>query len=132
MRSLIVAGLAVDVAVHWHLAPDFDSLTGSAAPHLSQGFLFRAESVLAFVAILLVAFRPRRSSAAIAFLVAAGGVVAVVVYRYVDVGAIGPLPDMYDASWYPEKSLSLIAEAIAALAALGWLRAFHQRRAVRP
>jgi hypothetical protein len=39
-------------------------------------------------------------------------------YRYVDVGGFGPLPDMYDPTWYPEKNLSAVAEAAAALAAL--------------
>jgi hypothetical protein len=37
---------------------------------------------------------------------------AVMLYRYVDVGAIGPLPNMYDATWQPspDKMLSALAE----------------------
>jgi hypothetical protein len=38
--------------------------------------------------------------------VSAGGFAAVLVYQYVDVGAIGPLPNMYDPGQYPEKTLS--------------------------
>ena len=38
-----------------NLAPRFDSLKGSASPHISQGQLFRVEAVLALIAIVLVA-----------------------------------------------------------------------------
>jgi hypothetical protein len=120
-RVVVAAGLAVDVYVHWHLASGYDSVRGSAAPHISQGQLFRVEAGLALIALVLVLLIPRRWPAAFAFLVAAGGVAAVVLYRYVDVGAIGPLPDMYEASWYGEKTLSAVAEAVAALAALACL-----------
>ncbi len=58
-----------------------------------------------------------------ALLVAAGGVGAVLLYQYVDVGAVGPLPNMYEPLSYPEKTNSLIAEAVAALAALALHRA---------
>ena len=91
------------------------------APHLSQGQLFRIEAGLALAALVLVLLIPRRWTAAIAFLVAAGGVAAVVLYRYVDVGAFGPLPNMYEPSWYAEKTYSAVAEAVAALAALAAL-----------
>ena len=36
---------------------------------------------------------------------------------WVDVGKVGPLPNMYEPYWYGEKTLSLVAEAIAAVAA---------------
>ena len=42
---------------------------------------------------------------------------AVVLYRYVDVPALGPLPAMYEPVWFTEKSLSAVAEAVAAIAA---------------
>jgi hypothetical protein len=42
-------------------------------------------------------------------------------YRYVDPGAIGPLPDMYEPVWFPEKTLAGIAEAVALGAAIGGL-----------
>lgn len=96
LRVLAAAGLAIDVYVHWHLASRFDTLKGTASPHVSQGQLFRLEAVLALIALVLVLFVARRWAGAIAFLVAAGGVAAVLLYRYVDVGGLGPLPDMYD------------------------------------
>jgi len=52
-------------------------------------------------------------------LIAAGGVGAVLLYAYIDVGGFGPLPNMYEPIWYPEKTISAVAEAVAALAALG-------------
>jgi hypothetical protein len=59
-----------------------------------------------------------------------------VLYRYVDVGAFGPVPNMYDPFWAPaEKTLSAVAEAVAALAALALFVIFHvqaRRSVARP
>jgi hypothetical protein len=112
---LVVAGLAIDAFVHFDLASTFDPVKSST---LSEGNLFRAEAVAATIAGLAVLVRPRRYTAAFAFLVAAAGTAAVLVYQYVDVGAFGPFPDMYDPIWSTEKALSAVAEGIAALAAL--------------
>lgn len=121
LTLVAAAGLAVDAYVHWHLAPGFDSLTGSGSPHISQGQLFRVEGASALIALLLLLITRSRFAAAVAFLVTAGGLAAVLLYAYVDVGGLGPLPDMYDPTWYAEKTISAIAEALAALAALGLL-----------
>jgi hypothetical protein len=121
LRIVVVVGLGYDVYSHWHLAPNFDSLKGNGKPiSISQGELFRLETALALVAMVLVAVIHRRWTAAFAFVVAFAGVAAVVLYRYVDVGALGPIPDMYDAAWYAEKTWSAIAEGAAAIAA-AWL-----------
>jgi len=69
---------------------------------------------------VLVLVTRRRVAAMVAFLIAAGGLGAVLLYGYVDVGGWGPLPNMYDPFWYPEKTMSAVAEAVAALGAL-WL-----------
>jgi hypothetical protein len=120
-RSLVVAaGLGVDAYVHWHLAPGFDGVRGTASPQISQGQLFRVETALALIAMVLVLVTRRRLAAAVALLIAAGGLGAVLLFAYVDVGGWGPLPNMYDPFWYPEKTISAVAEAVAALAAL-WL-----------
>ena len=119
LTLVVVAGLGVDSYVHWHLAPDFDGVTGTASPHISQGDLFRVESALALIAILMVLLIRRRFAAVFALLIAAGGVGAVLLYAYIDVGGFGPLPDMYEPIWYSEKTISVVAEAVAALAALG-------------
>lgn len=120
-RSLTVAaGLGVVAYVHWHLAPGFDGVKGTASPQIGQGELFRVETALALIAMVLVLVTRRRVAAMVAFLIAAGGLGAVLLYGYVDVGGWGPLPNMYDPFWYPEKTLSAVAEAVAALGAL-WL-----------
>jgi hypothetical protein len=118
LRLMIAGGLAVDAYVHWNLAPDFDSFVGTGPAHVSQGQLFRVEAMLAAIALLLVLFEDHLMTAVLALVTAAGGLAAVLLYRYVDVGAFGPLPDMYDPTWYPEKTISVIAEAVAVLAAL--------------
>ena len=49
---------------------------------------------------------------------AATALAAVVVYRYVDLGALGPLPDLYEPVWYPEKVVGVVAETVALVAAV--------------
>ena len=112
---IVVAGLAVDAYVHLDLASGYDPVKTST---LSQGDLFRVQSVVAILAALLLIVRPRRWSAAIAAVVAGSALAAVLVYRYVDIGQIGPIPSMYEASWYTEKTISAIAEAAAFVAAV--------------
>jgi hypothetical protein len=42
----------------------------------------------------------------------------VLVYAYIDVPRIGPIPAMYDAAWYTEKTISAIGEGAAFVAAV--------------
>ena len=114
LTLLAVAGLVVDAVVHLDLAPDFADVKTST---LSQADIFRVESVVALVVAAALLVRPRRSTALAVFVVAASAAVAVVLYRYVDVGTIGPIPNMYDPYWEPTgKWLSAVAELVAALA----------------
>jgi hypothetical protein len=112
---IVVAGLGVDAYVHFDLASGYDPVKTDT---LSQGDLFRAQSVVAILAALLLLLRPRRWTAAIAAVVAGSALAAVLVYRYVDVGQIGPIPSMYEASWYTEKTVTAVAEAAAFVAAV--------------
>lgn len=112
LRLLVVAGLAVDAYVHFHLAGD----VGSHGV-LSEGRLFWIQGVVAALVAVLVLIRARRPSYVIAFLVAGSALGAVLLYRYVDVGSLGPLPNMYEPVWYGEKVLTTIAEAVATVAA---------------
>jgi hypothetical protein len=108
------AALGIDAAVHWQNAPAYDSVTAT----LSQGDLFRVETAAAVAAGLLVLLRPRPSSWLAALLVGASALAAVLLYRYVHVGAVGPLPDMYENTWQvPGKLLSASAEAATVLLA---------------
>lgn len=116
LTTVVVVGLLIDAFVHLHLAPAF---AANRTRWLSEPALFRAEAAAAIVAAVALVVRRNRVTTAFAFIVAASGTVAVVVYRYVDLGAIGPIPDMYDPYWAPAlKTISVVAEALAALAAL--------------
>jgi hypothetical protein len=116
-KSLVgvtVAGLAIDAYVHLHLAHFYDPVKAT----FSQGQLFRLEAGLAIVAAVLLLVRPGRLTAAIAAVVAGGGVVALLLYYFVDVGKLGPLPNMYEPTMYTEKVVTLIAQAVATVTAL--------------
>src|ERR1035437_6717331 len=121
LLTLITAvGLGVDAYVHRHLAVNFDTLIGSGSPHISQGELFRLEAGLALIAMVMVLSTRRGFAAGFAFLIAAGGLGALLLYGYVDVGGFGPFPDMYDPIWYKEKTISAIAETVPARGGLGF------------
>jgi hypothetical protein len=129
--AVVVVGLAVDAYVHLHLA-GATSFRANKTSTVSEAELFRIESVAAILAAVALLVRPNRYTAAFAFLVGAAGIAAVVVYRYVNVGKIGPIPNMYDPFWLPtEKWLSAIAEAAVALAALALLGVFGGRKIAR-
>lgn len=123
LTVVVVAGLAVDAYVHLDLASAF---AGNKTSVLSEADLFRAEGIVAIIAAVALVVRPRRYTAAFAFVVAAAGTIAVLVYRYVDIGAFGPIPGMYDPFWAPtSKTVSVFAEGVAALAALELFLMFH-------
>jgi hypothetical protein len=125
LTAVAVVGLAIDAYVHLDLASAFARVRTST---LSQADLFRVEAALAILAAIGLLVRPRRYTAGFAFLVSAGGLIAVVLYRYVDVGSFGPIPDMYDPFWLPTgKWLSAIAEAAAAVTTAALFVSFHRR-----
>ena len=112
------AGLVADAVVHLRLAPGYQV---AAPAGIGQGNLFRIEALAAALVALWVLVRPSRLSFAAAFLVAASALAAVLLYRYVDIPAFGPIPSMYEPVWFPEKTLSAVAEAVAAGAAFSLL-----------
>lgn len=115
LRLFVAAGLAADAIIHWEFAPDMASVEGGS---IGGDDLFRAQAILAAAVGLLILVWARRWSYAVAFLVAASAVGALVLYYFVDVGAIGPIPEMYEPVWYKEKTISAVGEGIAAFAAL--------------
>jgi hypothetical protein len=117
LRLLTAGALAVDAYIHADLAGNYDPVRAS----VSQGNLFRLEAGAAALAALLVLLVPTRLVWAFALLVLAGGLGALLLYRYVDVGAFGPLPDMYEPIWFPEKTTATVAEAAGTLTALAGL-----------
>jgi hypothetical protein len=125
LRAATAAALAIDGVVHIRDAYFYDPNTGSL---LSQGQLFRIQGGLALavaLAVLLLPARwPWRLIWVVAFAVAASACAAVLLYTYVNVGALAGLPNMYEPSWGPPgKLVSAAAEgagAVLALAGLAW------------
>lgn len=128
IRLLTGAGLGVDAGIHLDLAP-------SRPPAVSGGWsqvdLFYAEGAVSILAAVLVLATGARLVYAFAFLVAASALGAVLLYRYVDVGTLGPLPNMYEPFWYASKVATTVAEAVALVAAAaGTLLPRHRARSV--
>jgi hypothetical protein len=113
LRALGAGGLAIDAYVHFDLATTYDAVGGA----ITQGMLFRIEAAAATLVALLLLLVGRTAVYVAALLVAGSALAAVVVYRWIDVGAIGPLPNMYEPVWYQDKTISALAEGVAALAA---------------
>lgn len=114
VRLLTALGLAVDAYVHLELAGQYSGNVGSG---LSQATVFRVEAAVAIVAAVLAVATARRVAQAVVLVVAGSALIAVLLYRYVDIGAIGPLPDMYEPTWYTAKTISAVAEGIATITA---------------
>ncbi|GGX46069.1 hypothetical protein GCM10010353_70910 [Streptomyces chryseus] len=123
-RVLAAVGLAVDAYMHAHLADRYDLISAT----ISQGTLFRIEAALAALAALLVLAWRRAPADAFAWLVAAGGLAAVLVYRYLDVGELGPLPNMYEPIWFSDKNIVVIAQALTIAATTVLLLTGRRRR----
>jgi hypothetical protein len=111
LRLATVVGLAVDAWVHADLAARYDP--NQAPGGLSQGDLFRLEAAASVVAALALLLSARLVTWLLAWLVAASALAGLLLYRYHDPGAIGPLPDMYEPMWFPEKTQAGVAEAVA-------------------
>lgn len=125
-RLLTAAGLAIDAYIHLKLA----GMYAAASPGgIGEGNLFRIEAAVAIVAALLVLATGHRLSFLLAFVVGLSALAAVLIFRYVDIPAFGPLPAMYEPLWFTKKAVSAVAEgATAVFAAIGWLTV---RRSVR-
>jgi hypothetical protein len=104
----------MDAWIHFDLASNYDVVKAN----ISQGTLFRLESVVAGVAALLVIGLHRRVVLMLAFAIAASAVAVLLLNTYTDPGQLGPLPDMYEPTWFAEKSLAVFSEGVAALAAI--------------
>jgi hypothetical protein len=111
----VAGSLAVDAVVHLRLAGGYQQ---SAPGGIGAGNLFRVEAAAAVAVGMWVLWRGSRAALGAAFVVGFTAALAVVLYRYIDVPAIGPIPSMYEPVWFVEKSLSAGAEALAALLSL--------------
>jgi hypothetical protein len=114
LRLLTVTALAIDAYVHADLASYYDPIRAS----ISQGDLFRIEAGGSSLAALLLLVWATRPVWGFSFLVLASALGAILLYRYVNVGQLGPLPNMYEPIWFPEKNAAAITEAVGTLTAL--------------
>jgi hypothetical protein len=126
LRGAVALGLGYQAYVHADLASTYDAVRSD---WISQGDLFRIEAVAALLAAVLVLAVPRWWSALAALAVAGGGAAAVLLYRYVQVGPIGPLPDMSEPLWYREKTWSAVVEVAVTLVAATLVVLGRRRRA---
>ncbi|MBX9718677.1 MAG: hypothetical protein K2X36_07520 [Microbacteriaceae bacterium] len=109
------AALVVNAVIHLRLAGPFDAITGTL---VSQGMLFRIQAAVNIAAAALLLTRTRWA-AALAALVAAGGLGLVVITTLVplDLTTIG-LPFLFEPVWYADKIVSAVAQALAFVTAL--------------
>ena len=126
LRWVAAAALAVDAFVHADLAGRY-ALNQSGG--LSQGQLFQIQAGVAAFAALLILLFANRVVWAFVFVVSVSALAAVMISTSYDIGAIGPIPDMYEPIWYGEKVLTAVAEAVAAgISAVGFVAAPWLRR----
>lgn len=127
IRAVVVAGLAIDAYVHLDLASSYAEAGGT----INEAVLFRAEAVVALLAAVAIAVTGRRAAYLAGLAVGASALIVMLVSRYVDIGPLGPFPDLYDPVWFPEKLLAAFAEGAASVMALagaiiitttGWMR----------
>lgn len=127
LRILVVAGLTVDAYVHVNNA--YRYAVGFGTGWFTGQTLFLIEAGVASFAALMVLVTGARLAYAFAFLVAASAFGAVMLYRYVNVGKLGPIPNMYEPVWFTQKTVSAIAEAVALVcAAIGVVLPRGRRR----
>lgn len=121
------AALGIGAYVHARDAAFYDAVR---TPVISQGTLFRLEAAVAALIAVGLLIRPSRSWWAAALLVPASALGAVVLYRCVDVGRLGPLPNMYEPTWaLTGKSLSAGAEGAGIILAAAGLLTTRRVRA---
>ncbi|MET3812129.1 hypothetical protein [Arthrobacter sp. UYEF3] len=128
LRILAAATLTVDAVVHARLAPGYQS---AASEGLGEGNLFLAEAAAAALVGLYVLIRGSRAAWVLALFTAGGGLAVLLLYRYIDIPAIGPFPAMYEPVWFFDKTLTALAQAAAVLLAAAALT-LHRRTRVAP
>jgi len=115
IRLLVVAALGVDAYVHFDLA---DEMQLAAPGRIGGGTLFVIQAGAAIAAAVLLLLTGSRLAYVLAALVALSALVPVLLYTYVNLPALGPVPSLYDPTWYTAKVVSVVAEAAAVVLAV--------------
>jgi hypothetical protein len=119
VQLALAACLVIDAVVHLQDAKFYGPVQGLL---ISEAGLFRVQAVLALVVAVLVLAVRRTWVWVVAALVTGSAVGAVVLYTYVDLGAVAGLPDLYEPSWGPPgKLISAVAEGAGFLLSLAGL-----------
>jgi hypothetical protein len=119
LAAATAALLLIDAYVHFHDAGLYETV---ATATLSQATLFRVQAAVAVVVAIALLIARRPAVWVIAVLVAGSAAGAVLLYTNVDVGKLGPLPDMYEPTWaLPGKRASAIAETTGTVLAVAGL-----------
>jgi hypothetical protein len=128
LRLIAAAALAIDAFVHADLV-DMYAPYARFQSGISQAHLFQIEAGVASLAALLILLVANRLTWAFVFVVSASALAAIMISRYYDIGAVGPIPDMYEPAWYGEKVLAAVAEAVAVVVAvIAFLMVLRLRR----
>ncbi|WP_127507022.1 hypothetical protein [Actinoplanes solisilvae] len=119
--------LGIDAFVHLNDASQYDSFRSSV---MSEGTLFRIQGVVAIVVALAVLLWPSITTWIVSLLVAGSAVGAVILYTYVNVGQLGPIPNLYEHTWHAAGKIpSAVAEGLAFLISVaGLIMAVRARR----
>lgn len=128
LRVITAGALAGSGYLHLHLASRYAPIRTST---LSQQDLFVVQAVLAFVVAALLLLWGRLPAVIAALLLGAATLAAIVTYRYVNVGTIGPLPDMYEPIWYTQKTATVYLDALTTVGAIALLFARRSLPAAR-
>lgn len=124
LATAAAGGLSVDAYVHVTTATSYASNGGAI---LNEGNFFTAEAVAAASAALLLLLIPRTAGWLVSLTVSATALAAVVVSTYVDIGGIGPIPDLYEPTWrVPGKVPATVAEGFATAVSLAGLLLAHR------
>jgi hypothetical protein len=128
VRLVAAAGLAIDAYVHLDLASTY----AEAQAPVNEGVLFRFEAVMALLAAFGVLLTGRRLVLVLGLAISASALAVMLVSRYVDLGPLGPFPDLYEPAWFPEKLWAAFGEGTAVIACLagillGSIRAGRER-----
>ncbi|MFF5075862.1 hypothetical protein ACFY36_02340 [Actinoplanes sp. NPDC000266] len=119
LSVLTAALLGVDAFVHLHDAGRYDQFRTSV---MSEGTLFEIQAIVAILVALALLLRPSVTTWIVSLVVAGSAAIAVTLYTYVNVGALGPVPNLYENTWNePGKVGSAVAETIAALLSIAGL-----------
>lgn len=125
LRLLGAAALAISSYVHLHGAHFYKTLGDS----ITQADLFYVQGAVAALVALWVLVTGNRWAWVAVALVGAASFAAVMTYRYVNVGSIGPIPNMYEPTWQTnQKLLSAYAEAASVVIAAAALLRSRLRR----